>query len=624
MMDSGGAGALIADFLRFSRARWAAAITLVVAGALLEGVGIMMLVPIVGLILTSPGRNDVVPFAASLLEKFGLTTQATQVAAVLLVFSAVLVLRFGVILARDDLLERLKEDFVLDLRSRAFSYFARAPWAEVAGVKQSPVSHALMRDVDRVIGGIGLVVAAGVSSVVVFVQIAIALVLAPIVTLIAAALAIVQFRLLRPLRDRATTRGQALTEEDFAMFETVGTFLRGLKPARAHGLEEEYVSAFGRAAGRVAAENRAFLRDHLLSRLILQTASGGVAVIVLLLGLFVLRTPPENLIVTLVILARLYLPLQVIQSTIQGVRHSAAGYSATRQLAAAADVRHDRSLPQSRRAPSEALASAPEMSFDRVCWLGENETERPVLDAVCARIPAGQVTALAGDSGAGKSTLCDLAIGLIDPDSGDIFIDGTTLDRSHARRLRASVAYVGQEPFLLEDSLRHSLCWGCGTCSEAEIWAALETVGAADIARALEGGLDGSIRSEGMRFSGGERQRLRLARALLRRPRFLVLDEATNALDIDAEAKVLEAVFRARDGATVLMVSHRPATLRFADHAILLDDGRVVETGPLSELAAVPASRVGAMLALGSIGATKRPGERAAEKSDVTAISAVD
>ena len=231
---------------------------------------------------------------------------------------------------------------------------------------------------------------------------------------------------------------------------------------------------------------------------------------------------------------------------------------------------------------------------------------------------------MAGDSGAGKSTLCDLAIGLIDPDSGDIFIDGTTLDRSHARRLRASVAYVGQEPFLLEDSLRHSLCWGCGTCSEAEIWAALETVGAADIARALEGGLDGSIRSEGMRFSGGERQRLRLARALLRRPRFLVLDEATNALDIDAEAKVLEAVFRARDGATVLMVSHRPATLRFADHAILLDDGRVVETGPLSELAAVPASRVGAMLALGSIGATKRPGERAAEKSDVTAISAVD
>ncbi len=103
-----------------------------------------------------------------------------------------------------------------------------------------------------------------------------------------------------------------------------------------------------------------------------------------------------------------------------------------------------------------------------------------------------------------------------------------------------------------------------------------------------------------MRFSGGERQRLRLARALLRRPRFLVLDEATNALDHEAEARVLTAVLAARDGATVLMVSHRPGNLRLADHVILLEGGRLAETGPVAALARGPSSRTGALLAPGA------------------------
>jgi ABC-type multidrug transport system fused ATPase/permease subunit len=184
-----------------------------------------------------------------------------------------------------------------------------------------------------------------------------------------------------------------------------------------------------------------------------------------------------------------------------------------------------------------------------------------------------------------------------------VLLDGAPLEGALAGRLRASVAYVGQEPFLFEDSLRHNLCWGCAAApdsiGDAEIWQALETVGADDLARGLEGELDGRIRAEGMRFSGGERQRLRLARALLRRPRLLVLDEATNALDLDAESRVLRAMLAALGGATVLMVSHRLGNLRLADHVILLEGGRLAETGPVAALARDPSSRTGALLAPG-------------------------
>jgi ATP-binding cassette subfamily C protein len=611
MTVSFGASALLADFLKFARARSVAAVSLIVTGALLEGIGIMMLVPILALILGVSGSAEQVPMVEAIFANLGLDAPAQRVGAVLVAFAIVLGLRFIVILARDDLLERLMEDFVLDLRARAFSYLACAPWAEVAGVRQGPVSHALTRDVDRVLGGVGLVVAGCVSAVMIVVQISLALALAPMATILAATLGLGLFRLLRPLRNRAALRGKALTNEDLAMFQTVTGFLRGLKPAKVHGLESAYTSAFERASGRIAKQNRAFVHDHVLARLILQTASGGVAIVVLLLGLFVLDSPPENLIVTLIILTRLSMPVQMLQSTIQGIRYAAAGYQATRALADTADrleVRLD-------KAPAEPLDQAPEIALAGVSWLGSDLEQRPVLDAITARIPSGQVTALIGDSGAGKSTFCDMAVGLLSPDSGDVRIDGASLDSALAARLRMSVAYVGQEPYMIEESLRYNLCWGCGPRSDAEIWSALEIVGAASLARALDGGLDGSMRAEGTRFSGGERQRLRLARALLRRPRFLVLDEATNALDLEAEARVLGRLLAARDGATVLMVSHRPGILHLADHVILLDRGRLAETGAVAALAKNPASRVGALLALGGFRDGSRDGSGAAPGS---------
>ena len=586
-----GAATLIADFFGFARGRSTAALILIVAGALLEGAGIVMLVPIISLILgtreAEPGRVQAV------FAWLGLEERGPQLAFVLSVFAAVLVLRFVVILLRTDLLTRLRAEFVADLRARAFRHLAVAPWGEVAGLRQAPIGHALTRDVDRAANGIGAALEGGVAAVMLVVQFALALVLAPVVTLCAGALALGLFRALRWLRLRAELRGKAMTSSDLALFDSTGSFLRGLKPAKAHGLEGQYVAAFEDAARRVANETRAFALEVALGRLILQTASGGIGILVILLGLFVLETPPENLIVALVILARLYTPLQMIQNTTQIVRHSTEGYRTARLIAGP----KGRAIGWTGGVPADPLPAAPEVSLDDVTVLG-GAGAAPILGGVSARLPAGRVTALIGESGAGKSTLCDLAVGLIAPDSGTVRIDGAPLDDALTRRLRASIAYVGQEPFLFEDSLRNNLCWGCGPVDEAEIWRALRTVGAEDLVRALEGDLDGSIRTEGTRFSGGERQRLRLARALLRRPRLLVLDEATGALDLDAESAVLESVLAARGGATVLMVSHRPSTLHLADHAIVLERGRLREAGPVAELAQRREGRLAAALAL--------------------------
>ena len=590
-----GAGLLLADFLRFARGRSALALGLIVAGAFLETMGIVMLVPVVALILGVAGNADAMALVEPAFSRLGLETVAAQISAVLAAFAAILGLRFAVLLFRDDMLARLQHAFVADLRARAFRHLAQAPWAEVAGLRHGQVGHALTRDVDRVSSVVGMAIHGGVAVVMLAVQFSIALALAPVVTLVVAFLGLGLFRSLRWLRDRAEGRGQGLTDDDLALFETVSGFLRGLKPAKAHGLEDAYVSAVEDAARRLAEQNRAFARDQALARLVLQTAAGGIAILAVLLGLFVLDTAPEKLIVALVILVRLYAPLTAIQGSIQGGRHAVVAYRTARAMAGPP------TRPVHRGASSQVkpLDAAPEITFNAVSCQGEKGGEqggedgasRPILDNITARIPAGEITALVGDSGAGKSTLCDMAVGLLTPDSGEVRLDGALLDPDLARRLRASVAYVGQEPFLIENTLRQNLCWGCGPVSDAELWATLKTVGADGLARGLDGGLDGSIRAEGARFSGGERQRLRLARALLRKPKFLILDEATNALDLEAEADVLRAVLEARSGATVLIVSHRQGTLGLADHLILLAQGLLVETGPIAELPQKPASR---------------------------------
>lgn len=581
-----GAGLLLADFLAFARGRSAMVLILIVAGALLETVGVVMLVPMVALVLDLADMSGSANILDPVFQSLELDTLTARMEFVLVTFAAVLGLRFVVLLHRDDMLTRLQQNFVADLRSRAFRHIAHSPWAEVSGLRHGPVGHALTRDVDRVSAVTGMAIHGGVAAVMLAVQFVLALALAPIVTLAVAVLGFGLFRSLRWLRDRAEGRGCGLTGDDLALFESVSGFLRGLKPAKAHGLENEYVAAVEDAAARLAEQSRAFALDQTLARLILQTAAGGIAIMAILLGVFVLDTASESLIVALIILARLYSPLTAIQSSIQGARHAVTAYGAARSIAGSfAEPCEDGS-----NSSADPLESAPEISFDAVsCW-GEIGGSRKILDAVSALIPAGQVTALIGESGAGKSTLCDLAVGLLMPDSGTVQLDGVPLHDDLARRLRASIAYVGQEPFLIDDTLRQNLCWGCGPLNDTELWAVLEIVGATTLVRHVHGGLDGSIRTEGTRFSGGERQRLRLARALLRKPKFLILDEATNALDLEAEAEVLRAVLAARDGATTLIVSHRHECLRLADHMIALKCGRVVDEDLTAALATVLSS----------------------------------
>jgi ATP-binding cassette subfamily C protein len=198
-----------------------------------------------------------------------------------------------------------------------------------------------------------------------------------------------------------------------------------------------------------------------------------------------------------------------------------------------------------------------------------------VLEGASIEVPAVGITAILGPSGAGKTTIVDLLTGLIRPDAGTVRVDGVPIEELDLRRWRAMIGYVPQELFLLHDSVRINVSLGDPELSEEDVRSALRDAGALDFVSSLPEGLDTSVGERGMLLSGGQRQRIAIARAIVHRPRLLVLDEATAALDAANEAAIWQTVARLGERTAVVAISHQPALVQFADQVYRIQHGKV-------------------------------------------------
>jgi subfamily B ATP-binding cassette protein MsbA len=211
--------------------------------------------------------------------------------------------------------------------------------------------------------------------------------------------------------------------------------------------------------------------------------------------------------------------------------------------------------------------------------------QAPVLDRVSIHIRPGETVALVGASGSGKSTLANLIPRFYDSPPGSISLDGRDIRDIRLASLRAGIALVSQDIVLFNDTVRHNIAYGaCRGAAEEDIVEAATAAHAMDFIRALPEGLDTRLGQGGVQLSGGQRQRIALARALLKKAPILILDEATSALDPESERHIQAALESLRHRHTCLIIAHRLSTIESADRIIVLEDGRVVETGRHEEL----------------------------------------
>lgn len=247
-------------------------------------------------------------------------------------------------------------------------------------------------------------------------------------------------------------------------------------------------------------------------------------------------------------------------------------------------------LPVEVPAPEHPVAVDPDavrghVRFEGVSYRYPDGT-RDVVTGLDLDLPAGGSLALVGETGSGKSTVVALLVRLADPTAGRITVDGVDLRDLAPDDLARIVGIVTQETYLAHTTIRENLLTGAPAASDADLWAALRAAQVAHVVEALPAGLETVVGARGHRFSGGERQRLAIARTLLVNPRVLILDEATSALDNETERELQDALDRLAAGRTTLTIAHRLSTIEDADEIVVLDHGVAVERGTHAELLA--------------------------------------
>ncbi len=226
------------------------------------------------------------------------------------------------------------------------------------------------------------------------------------------------------------------------------------------------------------------------------------------------------------------------------------------------------------------------LSFEKVTFSYPTRPAESAISDFALVVEPGESVAIVGPSGAGKSTIFQLVERFYDPQEGRIKLDGVALTQVDPRQIRQRMAIVPQEGILFAASARDNLRYGAWDADEDAIWEAARVANAEDFLRALPNGLDTFLGEGGARLSGGQRQRMAIARALLRDAPILLLDEATSALDAESERLVQDALEHLMQDRTTLVIAHRLATVRAADRIVVMEDGRIVETGDHNSLSA--------------------------------------
>jgi subfamily B ATP-binding cassette protein MsbA len=387
------------------------------------------------------------------------------------------------------------------------------------------------------------------------------------------------FYIIKWVGDRTRHYTRKRLEKRADTMKILGETNQGATVIKAYDAEQYQIDRFQAASGRMLSYGLRQAMVKALAGPLTDATSWFCRIAVIIYGVHLILTGR----LALSMLMTFAYCVKQIYETLERLRDL---YSEAQQCRAAADrvFAFMDMVPEIREKP-DAVPLPPlhtDIQFDHVHF--SYDPPKEVLHDFHLTVRAGEVLAIVGENGSGKTTLVNLLLRFYDPTSGSIRIDGTDIRDATLRSLRRQVGYVPQHVVLFNDTVRRNIAFGDTVYSDAEIEAAARMALAHDFIVHLPGGYASVIGESGAKVSGGQRQRIALARSLLRNPRILILDEATSAMDVEAEHRLQEELELFAQGRTVFLIAHRFSALRSADRIVVMANGRIEQVGTHDEL----------------------------------------
>jgi ATP-binding cassette subfamily C protein len=550
-------------------------------GGILEGIGINAVIPLLTFVLGLQNpATDMISRAIQTVFDFA---RVPFVPKYLLLFIVILFIGKAIVSFIIGYIQiRITTRYERDTRNLLFTKVLSASWPYLLRQKLGNLETLLMVDTPA---SMSLLVKISFTITVfasVLMYVFIAFSISTIVTAVTLALGVLIFVFLRPLMDRVhgISRQRTIFYRD--TMHHVTEHVGGLKTVKAYGVEQDAIEEGERLFSGIKGFSR---RIQILQQLAMQIVNPiGVLYIAGILAL-AFKTPFISIAALpsiLYLIYRIFTYVQQLQNNVQYMSELAPHL--------------ERVVLYESEAEAEVHAASGDrpfrfeknLEFDHVSF-GYTE-ERMVLPNLSFTVPKGSMVGIVGPSGAGKTTTVDLILRLLEPLGGAIRLDGVDAKEISLREWRARVAYVSQDPFLTQDTIRNNIRFYDDSLTDDAVMEAARLARIDDFIKKAPKGLDTLVGERGMRLSAGERQRITIARALARKPELLILDEATSALDNESEAHIKQVIAALKGRVTIVAIAHRLSTIMDSDSLVVISDGNVVEQGAPKQLLADPNS----------------------------------
>jgi ATP-binding cassette subfamily C protein len=545
-------------------------LSLLLLSGIVEGVGLSAMLPLLAVALGGSqggaiGSGQKVTEAERIVRQVFETIGLTPTLEILLLFIfTTMVLKVVFVWIANKHVGFTVARLTTDLRHQLLRAFMLARWEFHLRQPVGKLSTALMGETMRTArayaAGVGIIIA--VIQAIIYVTVS--LMVSWEVTLIAlAAGAFFAYPLNRFVK-KARWAGKRQIKLRKSMNAKFVDSLQSIKPLKAMAREERAESILITKTDKI--QNA--LQKEIISKESLSAAQEAVKVTFMLAAIYltiaIMGMKPTIVLVLILLLGRVLGKLGKIQKQYQNLGHLESGYWSMMETYELARKMREQKLGD--RKPELKKA---------ICLKGVTFAYKKynVLDDASLVFPAGQISAIVGPSGAGKTTIVDLVIGLLRPRSGEVWVDDLPLAQIDLNQWRSMIGYVPQETLLLRDSVFANVTLRDPDITEHEVEEALRKAEIWEFVQTLPKGLQSSVGQRGLKFSGGQRQRIAIARAIVRKPRLLILDEATTALDPETEAAICQTLSRLRGDITILAISHQPAVMKVADCAYQIEDG---------------------------------------------------